>query len=64
MKHKTDAEFGEEWTRRFKTYIRNFTNFDVRTWNSQKYSFYCANFEESIYSLSQKSIEELSFMKL
>ena len=64
MKHKWDTKFGEEWTHRFRTYIRIMTNFDLRTWKSQKCSVYWANFEQSIYSLSQKSIEELSFMKL
>ena len=63
MKNKRDTKFGEEWIRRLKTYIRNLTNFDLRTSKSQKCSFYWVNFEESIYSLSQRSIEELSCMK-
>ena len=56
MKLRRDTKFGEEWTHRFKISIRNLTNFDLRTRNCEKCSFYWANFEQSVYSLSQKSI--------
>ena len=38
MKLKRDTKFGEESTCRFKTGIRNLTNFDLSTGKSQKYS--------------------------
>ena len=37
MKLKRDAKFGEESTCRFKIGIRNLTNFDPSTQNSQKF---------------------------
>ena len=52
MKLKRDTKFGEESTRRFKIGIRNLTKFDPSTWKSQKFSFYWAPFEQSIYSLN------------
>ena len=51
MKLKRDTKFGEEWTHRFKTYIRNLTSFDLSTRKSQKISFEWANFERGVYSL-------------
>ena len=49
---KKDAKFEEELTCRFKTDMRNLTDFDPSIWMSQKSSFYCAAFEQSIYCLS------------
>ena len=39
IKLKRDAKFGEESTCHFKIDIRNLTNFDLKTWMSQKVSF-------------------------
>ena len=39
MKLKRDTKFGEELTHRFKTDIRNLTNFDLSTPKSPKSSF-------------------------
>ena len=64
MKLKKDTKFGEESTSRFKIDIRNFTNFDLSAWKSQKFSFYWPPFEESTYCLSWKTIGELYSMKL
>ena len=36
MTQKNDEKSEEELTCRFKIDIRNFKNFDKRTWNSQK----------------------------
>ena len=36
MTQKNDGKSEEELTCRFKIDIRNFMNFDKRTWNSQK----------------------------
>ena len=38
MKVKKDTKFGEESACRFKIDIRNFTNFDLSTKKSQKFS--------------------------
>ena len=64
MKLKRDAKFGQKSTCRFKIDIKNLTTFDVNTRKSQKFSVKWAPFEQIIYSLSWKSTEELSFMKL
>ena len=60
MKLMRDTKFGEELTCHFKIDIRNLTNFDPSSPKSQKFS----HFEQSIYCLSLKSTEELSFIKL
>ena len=52
MKLKIDTKFGEESTCRFKIDIWSFTNFDLSTQKSQKFSFEWANFEQSIYYLT------------
>ena len=39
MKLKRDTKFGKESTCRFKIDIRNLTNFDLSTRESQKFSF-------------------------
>ena len=51
MKLKRDTKFGEDSTRRFKIGM-SLTKFNPSTWKSQKFSFYWAPFEQSIYSLS------------
>ena len=51
MKHKRDTKFVDEWTRRFKL-TRSFTKFDLSTRKSQNFSFYWANFDQSIDSVS------------
>ena len=51
-------------TGRFKLDIRSLTNFDASTQKSQRFSRSWALFEQSIYFLSYKSTEELSFMTL
>ena len=52
MTQKSDTKFGEELTCRFKIDKRNLKNFDLSIWKSQKFSFWCAPFEQSIYCLS------------
>ena len=64
MTMKNDAKFEEELTCRSKIDMGNLTNFDLSTWKSQKCSLRRALFEQSIYFLSLKSTEELSFMTL
>ena len=64
MTMKSDAKSEVELTCQFKVGMRNLMNCDPSTWKSQKLSFSCAPFEKSIYCLSLKSTEELSFMKL
>ena len=64
MKLKRDTKFGEELTCHFKIDIKNLTNFDLSTQKSQKFSLWWAPFEQSIYCLSWKTTEKLSFMKL
>ena len=49
MTLKSDTNFGEESTYRFKIDKRNLTNFDLSTWKSQKFSLLWAPFEQSIY---------------
>ena len=64
MTLKNDAKFKEELTSRFKIGMRNLTKFDLSTWKSQKFSLEWDPFEQSIYCLSKRSTEELSFMTL
>ena len=52
MKMKNDAKFEEELTCHFKIGMRNLMNFDPSTWKSQKFSFQCAPYEQSIHCLS------------
>ena len=52
MKLKGDTKFGDESTCRFKIRIRSLTKFDPSTLKPQKFSFYWASFEKSIYFLS------------
>ena len=51
MTMKNDAKFEEELTFNFKIDMRNLMNFDPSTWKSQKFSFGCAPFEQSIFEL-------------
>ena len=64
MKMKNDTKIEEELTSCFKIDIRNFTNFHPSTRKSKKIVFYLAPCDQSIYCLSCKSTEELSFMTL
>ena len=64
MKLKRDTKFAEESTCCFKNGIRNLTNLDLSTQKSQRFSLQWTPFEQSIYCLSYKSTEELSFMTL
>ena len=64
MKMKRDIKFGEESTWHFKLDRRNLTNLDLSTQTSQRFSLYWGFFEQSMYCLSYKSTEELSFMKM
>ena len=64
MTMKNDIKIKEELTCRFKIDMRNFTNFDPSTRKSKKFVFYLAPCDQSIYCLSDKSTEELSFMTL
>ena len=52
MKLKRDTKFGEEWTRRFKIDIRNYTNFDLSARKSQQFSLQWAPYEENMYCLN------------
>ena len=61
---KNDIKIKEELTCRFKIDMRNFTNFDPSTRKSKKFVFDLAPCDQSIYCLSDKSTEELSFMTL
>ena len=64
MAMKNDTKTEEELTCRFKIDMRNFTNFDSSTQKYKKFVFQLAPFDQSIYCLSRKSTEELSFMTL
>ena len=59
MTMKNDTKIEEELTCRFKIDMRNFTNFDPSTQKSKM-----APCDQSIYCLSYKSTEELSFTTL
>ena len=48
MKLKTDAKFEEELTSRFEIDMRNLTNFDANTQNSQKCVPSRASLDQSI----------------
>ena len=48
MTLKNDTKFGKESTCCFKIYMRNLTNFDLRTRKSQKFSLQWALFEQNI----------------
>ena len=61
---KNDAKIEKELICRFKIEMRNFTNFDPSTRKSKKILFQLAPCDQSIYCLSYKSREELSFMTL
>ena len=63
MTMKSDTKIGEELTCRFKVDMRNLTNFHPSTRKSKKFVL-IGSFDQSIYCLSYKSIEELSFMTL
>ena len=64
MTMKNDKKIEEQLTCRFKIIMRNFTNFDPRTRKSKKYVFELAPCDQSIFFLSYKSTEELSFITL
>ena len=64
MKMKNDTAIEEELTCRFKIDMRSFTNFDLSTRKSKKFVFQLAPCDQTIYCLSCKSTEELSFMTL
>ena len=49
MTLRNDEKPEEELTWLFDIGIRNFTNFDSRTWKSQKFAFYWAAFDQSMY---------------
>ena len=61
---KNDTKIEEELTCRFKINMRNFTNFDPSTRKSENFVFLLAPCNQSIYCLSYKNTEELSFMTL
>ena len=63
MTMKNDTKIEEELTCRFKIDMRNFTNFDLSTWKSKKFVLN-GSLWPSIYCLSYKSKEELSFTTL
>ena len=48
MTMKNEVKFEEELTCRFKIDMRNLTNFDSSTQQSQKFSLYWAPFEQSL----------------
>ena len=48
MAMKNEVKFEEELTCRFKIDMRNLTNFDSSTQQSQKFSLYWAPFEQSL----------------
>ena len=52
MTMKNDTKFEEELTCYSKVDMRNLTNFDLSTWKSPKFSFWCAPFKQGIYCLS------------
>ena len=64
MTMKNDTKIEEELTCRYKIDMRNFTNHDPSTREFKKVVFYLAPCDQSIYFLSYKSTEELSFMTL
>ena len=59
-----DAKFEEELTCRFKIDMRSLINFNLISQKPQKIALQLTVFYQSIKWLSQKSTEELSFMKL
>ena len=61
MAMKNDTKIEEELTCRFEIDMRNFINFDLSTQKSKRTFFYLAPCDQSIYCLSYKSTEELSF---
>ena len=64
MTMKNDTKIEEELTCRFKIDMRNFRNFDPSTRKSKKFVFQLAPCGQSLYCLSYKSTEELTFMTL
>ena len=64
MTMKNDTKTEEELSCCFKIDMRNFTKFDSSTRKSKKFVFELAPCDQSIYSLSYKNIEELSFMTM
>ena len=52
MAMKNDAKFEEELICCSKIDMGNSINFDLSTWKSQKFSLWCALFEQSMYYLS------------
>ena len=48
MTMKNEVKFEEELTCRFKIDMKNLTNFDSSTQQSQKFSLYWAPFEQSL----------------
>ena len=64
MAMKNDTKIEEELTCRFEIDMRNFINFDLSTQKSKRTFFYLAPCDQSIYCLSYKSTEELSFVAL
>ena len=61
MTTKNDAKFEEEWTCRFKIYMRNLTNFDPSTLKSQTFSLSCTPFEQSIHFFELKNYRGVIF---
>ena len=62
MTMKNDTKIEEELTCHFKIDMRNFRNFNPSTRKSEKFVFQLAPCDQSIYCLSYKTREELSFM--
>ena len=63
MTMKSDTKIEEELTCRFKVDMRSLTNFYSSTRKYKKFVL-IGYFDQSIYCLSYKSTEELSFMTL
>ena len=61
---KSDTQIEEELTCCFKIDMKSFTNFDPSARTPKKFVFELALCDQSIYFLSYKSTEELSFMTL
>ena len=64
MTMNNDAKFEEELTCQFKIDMRNSTNFDLSTQESQKFALQWVAFDQSMYCLSLKGTEELFLMAL
>ena len=61
---KSDTQIEEELTCCFKIDMKSFTNFDPSARTPKKFVFELALCDQSIYFLSYKSTEELSFITI